>query len=152
MSEESRGYEVWEGQRDEVASRADTAPPLTTPKALSLGLNAEEVHLLLWLCSKAARPGSETFRAVTAMEDRLLAVQADLREEQPAEQAADGLPALPVGIAAEIRARPLREPHTDRELAALEEARLAYAARQSLAGRLETIAERVRLLFSRGGR
>ena len=109
-------------------------------------------NLFLWLCSKAARPGSEAFRAVTAMEDRLLAVQAALRGERPVEQATDGLPVLPAGMAAEIWARPPREPHTTRELAALEESRPAYAARQSLAGRLEPIAERVRILFSRGGR
>jgi len=132
---------AWEGQRGEAASGRDLTPSLITQKNLSLDLSAEEIYLLLWLCSKAARPGTEALRAVTAMEGRLLGMQADLRGETPAEQAAKRPP--------NVSARPPRESLTDLELASLEE---ALGARQSLAGLMGPIAERVKLLFSRGGR
>lgn len=102
-----------------------------------LEIDAAEIGLLLWLCSKTAKPGARSFGALAAIEERLLVIQADLRGEPPAEWAVE----RPL----EIFERPLWEPLVHQAPLSSNASFRPDAAREPVAGR-------IRKFFSRGTR
>lgn len=100
-----------------------------------LEIDAAEIHLLLWLCSKTAKPGTKSFRVLASIEERLLIMQADLRGEPRARRAVE----RPL----EILERPLWEPLVHQAPLSPESNFPPDAARPPIAGRIKKF-------FSRG--